>query len=266
MRRLLLLSQSKPNLRLPELASLNKNIRYETSGTKISPEKSVLIQKLNSNEVNFLSNRAISIQKIYNSHAEAENYDSLFKKLSEVDFSGYHEKSMKLETVRINKKEKSRPTVNFEKLFNIHPKLFNNINLKTPENRFTFIEEYCKKNKTISSVYFAEEISKGIRSKLLNKYSLSKRSYLENTTLDPETAFYLSNLAKIKPGDVVYDPFMGSGSTLISAAQFGALVIGSDISYRVVNGIGKCVTGERSNKNDKNSKNSKNNLKSQMSE
>ena len=262
MRRLILLSQSKPNLRLPELASLNNNIR-QGSLDKRSPEKSVIIQKLNSTEVTFLSNRAISIQKIYNLHAEAENYDDLFKKLSKVDLSRYYEESMRLETVRVNKKSKPSSKVNFEKLFNNHPKLFDKINLNTPENKFAFVEEYCKNSKNLSSVYFAEEISKGIRSKLLKKYSLSKRRYLENTTLDPETAFYLSNLARIKPGDVVYDPFMGSGSTLISAAEFGALVIGSDISYRVVNGIGKCVTGERSGRNDENSKN---NLESQMAE
>jgi len=102
MRRVLLLSQSKPNLRIPELVSLNTKIQNKAFPTG----KSVLLQDLHDTDVDLLSARAISVQKIYNLHADAENYDSLFDKLSSVDFSEYHYKSLKLETVRINSKNK----------------------------------------------------------------------------------------------------------------------------------------------------------------
>jgi len=37
----------------------------------------------------------------------------------------------------------------------------------------------------------------------------------------------------------VIDPFVGTGSLIISAAHFGATVIGADMDMRVLKGIGK---------------------------
>ena len=43
-------------------------------------------------------------------------------------------------------------------------------------------------------------------------------------------------MALIKPGDMVYDPFFGSGSTGTAASYNGAFVYGSDIDLRVLQG------------------------------
>ena len=45
-------------------------------------------------------------------------------------------------------------------------------------------------------------------------------------------------MAQVRPYDLVYDPFVGSASTLISCAHFKALPIGSDIDSRVIMGTG----------------------------
>ncbi len=39
--------------------------------------------------------------------------------------------------------------------------------------------------------------------------------------------------AGITPGSLAIDPFVGSGSLIVAAAQFGARVLGSDIDYLV---------------------------------
>ena len=39
---------------------------------------------------------------------------------------------------------------------------------------------------------------------------------------------------QVKKGDLVYDPFVGTGSILVAAAHFGAHTIGADIDIRVV--------------------------------
>lgn len=44
----------------------------------------------------------------------------------------------------------------------------------------------------------------------------------------------LARMAGIGPGDLVVDPFCGSGALLVGAAERGATVIGSDISARAI--------------------------------
>lgn len=55
--------------------------------------------------------------------------------------------------------------------------------------------------------------------------------------MDHELAFIAANMAQVKPYDSVYDPFVGSASTLISAAHFKALTFGSDLDIRVILGF-----------------------------
>lgn len=49
--------------------------------------------------------------------------------------------------------------------------------------------------------------------------------------MDPQLSLLMANQAKIKEGDLVLDPFVGSGSLLVAAAQFGGYVLGGDIDY-----------------------------------
>jgi len=38
----------------------------------------------------------------------------------------------------------------------------------------------------------------------------------------------------VRRGDLVYDPFVGTGSQLVAAAHLGALTLGADIDVRVL--------------------------------
>ena len=42
----------------------------------------------------------------------------------------------------------------------------------------------------------------------------------------------------VAPGDLVYDPFVGSGSIALACSYFGATVVGSDLDQRVLRGFG----------------------------
>lgn len=68
------------------------------------------------------------------------------------------------------------------------------------------------------------------------KYDVKLRPYQAPTCLDEKLAFIMANMAKIKAGDLVYDPFFGSGSTGVAMAHFKAIVVGSDIDLRVLHG------------------------------
>jgi tRNA (guanine10-N2)-methyltransferase len=78
------------------------------------------------------------------------------------------------------------------------------------------------------------------RAELLSKYSLKRRPYIGTTSMPPEYTFLMANLAHVRRHDLVYDPFCGTGSSLISAVHWGAAVLGSDMNGRVLkSGTGK---------------------------
>lgn len=54
--------------------------------------------------------------------------------------------------------------------------------------------------------------------------------------MDAQLSFIMANQALIKNGDLVMDPFVGTGSLLVAAACFGAYVIGTDIDYLMLHG------------------------------
>lgn len=54
--------------------------------------------------------------------------------------------------------------------------------------------------------------------------------------MDPQLSLLMANQARVKDGDIVLDPFVGSGSLLVAAAQFGGYVLGTDIDYLMLHG------------------------------
>lgn len=72
----------------------------------------------------------------------------------------------------------------------------------------------------------------------IDTYSLKKRAYLGPTSMDAELSFIMTNLAQVKPGGMVMDPFVGTGSILLSCALRGAYCVGTDIDIRVLRGKG----------------------------
>lgn len=66
-----------------------------------------------------------------------------------------------------------------------------------------------------------------------------KRPYFHPTSIDPKTARVLVNLARIKKGDTVLDPFCGAGGILIEAALIGMKIKGCDISAEMIEGCMK---------------------------
>ena len=70
--------------------------------------------------------------------------------------------------------------------------------------------------------------------RIVSELRLSSRAYLGPTSLDPEMALTLCNLARVRRGGLVLEPFMGTGSVGVAAARLGAVTVGSDIDWRVI--------------------------------
>lgn len=54
--------------------------------------------------------------------------------------------------------------------------------------------------------------------------------------MDPQLSLLMANQALVKQNDLVYDPFVGSGSLLVAAAKFGGYVMGTDIDFLMLHG------------------------------
>jgi tRNA (guanine10-N2)-methyltransferase len=54
--------------------------------------------------------------------------------------------------------------------------------------------------------------------------------------MDPQLSLLMANQALSASGTLIYDPFVGTGSMLISCAKFGSFVLGSDIDYLMLMG------------------------------
>ena len=71
---------------------------------------------------------------------------------------------------------------------------------------------------------------------LMHKYALTERKFLGPTTLTPELAFIMANLALADETKLVMDPYVGSGGALIGAAHHRAKLLGLEIDWRIIHG------------------------------
>ena len=120
------------------------------------------------------------------------------------------------------------------------------VTFKNPKIRYQLVEfhEWYQKHhltstdQTLKHVYFGIELSCNHKStaKFNQAYELKKRIYLGPTSTDNDLAFLMCNQALIKQGSLVMDPFVGTAGLLIPPASKGAIVFGSDLDIRVLNG------------------------------
>ena len=68
------------------------------------------------------------------------------------------------------------------------------------------------------------------------KRKVAERPFFSPISLHPRYARALVNIAEVKKGDSVLDPFCGTGGTLIEAALVGARAFGSDIDEEMIAG------------------------------
>ncbi|XP_014214410.1 tRNA (guanine(10)-N2)-methyltransferase homolog [Copidosoma floridanum] len=108
------------------------------------------------------------------------------------------------------------------------------VNLKNPDTTLFYIEYYGLQPNAIPEepldLFFGRLIADGQRDKI-KKLSLKSRKFIGNTSMDPQLSIIMANQAQVKSGDIVLDPFVGSGSLLIPASMFGGYTLGTDIDF-----------------------------------
>ncbi|CAD5235035.1 unnamed protein product [Bursaphelenchus xylophilus] len=123
------------------------------------------------------------------------------------------------------------------------------VNMMTPFYDFNLIEDFSA---PVPRIYLALLIGDG-QGRLKHEFSLKTRKYIGNSTMDPELSFIQANISHVKQGDLVLDSFCGTGGLILAAARFGAIVLGSEISYMIARAKGSSARmGEGELKDDQN--------------
>ncbi|XP_023266176.1 tRNA (guanine(10)-N2)-methyltransferase homolog [Seriola lalandi dorsalis] len=116
------------------------------------------------------------------------------------------------------------------------------VSLKNPQHIFCMLEDYGSDPNNIPEhpnyIYFGRWIADGQR-ELIRSHSVKNRHFIGNTSMDAGLSFIMANHAKVKENDLVYDPFVGTGSLLVACSHFGAYVCGTDIDYNTIHGKGR---------------------------
>ena len=108
------------------------------------------------------------------------------------------------------------------------------VSLKDPQVTLVSLEFYGYDHNNLPeepfNLFFGRLIGDGQRD-LISQFSLKKRCFIGNTSMDPQLSFLMTNLACVRTGSLMLDPFCGTGSLMLCAARFGAHVVGTDIDY-----------------------------------
>ncbi|XP_008201367.1 tRNA (guanine(10)-N2)-methyltransferase homolog [Tribolium castaneum] len=185
-----------------------------------------------------LVSRSVSIRSCMELWAHAKDIQSLHcqlqnfpKQLMEPYFQPHLSFKIEVETFcrHFSQKEKINKLESFSYLPVQGP-----VKLKDPDVCLHYIEYYGTRAndppENPYDVFFGRWIANGLR-QLIRKLSLKTRKFIGNTSMDPQLSLLMANQAQVKDGDIVLDPFVGSGSLLVAAAEFGGFVLGGDIDY-----------------------------------
>jgi tRNA (guanine10-N2)-dimethyltransferase len=105
------------------------------------------------------------------------------------------------------------------------------VNLNNPEEKFiAIINKY--------GFWFGKFIATSLRNEV-RKRGAHNRPFFHPSSMNPFLQRTMINLAALKPGEWLLDPFCGSGGALLEAARFGIKSIGVEIDRRIIWGANK---------------------------
>ncbi|EER33706.1 hypothetical protein CTRG_02524 [Candida tropicalis MYA-3404] len=236
-------AQTFPEFRIAELQELASFYGFSVDLSGHREECPFLLVSLeNDEQASQLVSRSVMSYGIYELWGYGKTYEELHvdvKEKSSDKFDKYKECSFKFDFKSFQGKQSNREKVKTIESFS-YLAFDGKIDLKTPDETFVVMEEYIKGGPKVPvNIWFARELQLSQRAEgLIERYDLKKRNYIGTTSFEAELSLVTCNLAQVAPGKIVYDPFTGTGSFLVAAANFGGLTIGSDIDVRMLNGKG----------------------------
>ena len=200
----------------------------------------------NSDNCQKLIERATLLKSIIKIYGEGDTMDEVINYVEKYHLEEFKKESESSETFRFDidfrglseKREKEIEMINKFHKFNFKGK----VDIKNAKRIFVIFRntiENQKTKKVISTKYFFGRQLAGKDEKELRfytKFVLTKRKYIGPTATDHLLSFLMANFAQIKEGQIVIDPFVGTGSLLIPPSYFKAQCFGCDLDVRVLRG------------------------------
>ena len=228
----LLCIQSQEHPQLP-LAELKAVIECETIQTGIEVVTSGLVILKDIPEDNLNEYYKILTKRLGYTHEVHElilksSIETLIEDISSVDWSNYITETFAVRVKRFNSEidtvatERNAGSVILSNCDNIKVKLRNPKSLV----RLVAFE---------NTVYVAVEKIK-LNKKHFEESKPHKRPFFYPGSMSPKLARCMVNLSRVKEGQLLLDPFCGTGGILIEAGLIGCKVVGSDIYWKMKNG------------------------------
>ena len=227
---LLILSQEHDKLPLAELRAVLEIEEIETEMEIVCPGLLIL---RNLDEDVFDDYYRIFVRRLGYTHEVHQlidecDYEDLDSAVKAIDWSEYVDENF---AVRVKRFNTEIDTVATERRVG-HLILTNteniSVNLSDPKS---FIRVVAHQSR-IYLCFGKYQLNK----KYFEEMKPHKRPFFHPGCMSPKLARCMANLARVKEGDVVLDPFCGTGGILIEAGLIGCKVIGCDIDWKMKKG------------------------------
>ena len=228
----LLCIQSQEHPELP-LAELNAVIECEDMDTQVDRVTEGLVILKEISQENFKPYYKILTRRLGYTHEVHElilktSVDDLEKDILTVDWSGYIDENF---AVRVKRIRSEIDTVGYERKLGTLI-LDNSQNIKV---------NLSKPKTLVRVVAHGNDLFVGIERIKLDKKHFEdskphKRPFFYPGSMNPKLARCMVNLSRIRAGELLLDPFCGTGGILIEAGLIGCKLVGSDIYWKMQNG------------------------------
>ncbi|XP_078052060.1 tRNA (guanine(10)-N(2))-methyltransferase TRMT11 [Augochlora pura] len=232
------------DFRAPEIESILNMFNISTSNHPNWSEHPYWIVNLPSEDVaSKIASRSVCMRSCIELWANGKHYEDLHNKLKKYPISEIKnyvgpQKSFKVIVETFCKHFSQREKVNKIESFSYLP-FEGPVKLNDPDTTLCYIEFYGLDPNNIPDkpyeLFFGRWISSGQRD-LIQKLSLKTRKFIGNTSMDPQLSLIMANQAQVQKGDLVLDPFVGTGSLLVAASHFGGYTLGTDIDFLMLHG------------------------------
>ncbi|TPX72228.1 hypothetical protein SpCBS45565_g00504 [Spizellomyces sp. 'palustris'] len=241
-------AQFHMEFRLPELDSLAileaVKLRYDPAAYS-NDSPFMLVELPNDDDARKLVKRSILVKQIVRLWADSPTLEDLLETIKDARelHAPYLKSSFKFHVAAFGYTIELEEQISRIERFSFLP-FEGPIDLKNPDVTFAFYEDYGKPSgqegavKEASKpkrVFFGVLLASGNRG-VVTTYDLKKRKYLGTTSMDAQLSLVMANQALVRPGSFVLDPFVGTGSFLMTCAHFGAFTMGADIDGRQIRG------------------------------
>lgn len=228
----LLCIQSQEHPELP-LAELNAVIECEEMDVKVDDVTEGLVILKNISKENFYEYYRILTKRLGYTHEVHEfilktSIHDLDGDVSAIGWSDYIDENF---AVRVKRIRSEIDTVGYER----------KLGTLILENSEGIRVNLSKPKTLVRVVAHDDDLFVGIERIKLDKKHFEdskphKRPFFYPGSMNPKLARCMVNLSRIKEGELLLDPFCGTGGILIEAGLIGCKVVGSDIYWKMKNG------------------------------